>query len=105
MVIGSSFALALIPYIANAKQEKEEEKETIQEAIAISMYIADEVVVCLFILYPEMNMLLFKDLNGLLIMRVFIISIVLLVFLKKINAILQSYGHLFRTASYVGLLF
>lgn len=105
MVIGSSFALALIPYIANAKQEKEEKKETIQEAIAISMYIAGGAVVGLFILYPETNMLLFKDLNGLLSMRVFIISIVLLAFLMTINAILQSYGHIFRTASYVGLLF
>lgn len=69
------------------------------------MYIAGGAVVGLFILYPETNMLLFKDLNGLLSMRVFIISIVLLAFLMTINAILQSYGHIFRTASYVGLLF
>lgn len=105
MVVGSSFALALIPYIAEKEHSNKEKKKTIQEAIAISLYIAGGAVVGLFILYPEANLLLFQDMNGLLSMRIFVLTIVLLAFLMTVHAILQSFGEILRTALYICLLF
>lgn len=105
MVIGSSFALAFIPFLATTKNEEEKAIPIIQDALAITVYLAVGATVGLFILFPEANKLLFNDTAGVSSMRIFILSIGLLAIIMTVQAILQSYGERIRTACYIGSVF
>lgn len=105
IVVGSAFALSFVPFLARDGMTEPETNQIIRDAIAISVYLAIGATVGLFVLFPEANVLLFNDMKGMMSIRIFIIAIGLLVLLMTINAILQSYGDVVRTAIYISSLF
>lgn len=102
VVIGSSFALALIPTLAKAKTNDQAMRTTIQDAFAISFYLAAGATMGLITLMPEVNILLFKNEVGTSAIRILATSILLLSLAITGSAILQAQGHVRRP---VGWLF
>lgn len=98
-VIGSSFALALIPALAN----KSLEKQDVSDVLLISFYMAAGATVGLIILMPEVNLLLFKDLLETFSLRILVSSILLCSIVITVNALLQSLGMMIKTAIYIML--
>lgn len=96
-IVGSSFALALIPAMSNKRLEVEE----VSDSILISFYIAAGATVGLIMLMPEANMLLFKNLHGTLSLRILVSSILLCSIIITVNALLQSLGIMIKTAIYI----
>lgn len=98
IVVGSSFALALIPTVTAQRVDEEGLARSAQNALAISCYLATGATVGLIILFPETNMLLFQSHDGLQSIRLFVGAIVILSMTMTANAILQSMGHLVKTS-------
>lgn len=101
MVIGSSFALALIPAVANNALHKKE----VVDAFFISFYIASGATAGLIVLMPEVNMLLFKDTLETTSLRILVMAIFLCSIIITVNALLQSLGMMIKTAVYILLTF
>jgi len=89
-VLGSSFALALVPSLH--EQMEEEDLHSIREALFVSMYVASAATIGLILLYEEINILLFKDSLGTTVLQILSLSILLLSLSITGNAILQGYG-------------
>lgn len=89
-VLGSSFALALLPSLDQDRLK--EDGETIREALFVSVYVASAATVGLILLYEEVNILLFKDAQGTGVLQVLALSIFLLSLAITGNAVLQGYG-------------
>lgn len=99
-VIGSSFALALIP----ATSKKNINENNIVDALLISFYISIGATVGLVILLPEVNMLLFKNSVETISLRILVSSILFCSIVITVNALLQTLGFAFRTAIYIGII-
>ncbi|ALX50643.1 low temperature requirement protein B [Lentibacillus amyloliquefaciens] len=106
-VLGSSFALALIPVISaeKLKQRPAALTRSIRSAILISFYLAAGATVGLISIFPETNRLLFLDEDGTGPLRILAVS----VFLSSIGitaaSILQGLGYMKRTAVFIGATF
>jgi len=90
-VLGSSFALAFVPSIK--KQNHMEQKQSIQDAISISVYVAAGATIGLIVIYDDVNRLLFKDELGTSVLQILALSIFLLSLSITGSAILQAYGY------------
>src|SRR5699024_3581682 len=90
-VLGSSFALAFVPSIK--KQNHMEQKQSIRDAISISIYVAAGATIGLIVIYDEVNRLLFKDDLGTSVLQILALSILLLSLSITGSAILQAYGY------------
>lgn len=103
-VLGSSFALALLPAMSTAtwKKRTSEIHENISTAYACSMYIAAGATAGLFILFPQINTLLFTDANGTAALRILVLSIVLSSSAITLMAMLQGAGKMIETALAIG---
>lgn len=88
VVIGSSFALALIPNIVPGKGQTAE----ITGAIGLSTYISAGATLGLVLLFPEVNLLLFKSVDGTGALQVLVIATLLSSFAITASAILQGIG-------------
>lgn len=95
-VLGSSFALALVPEIAR----KKETTEVIKDTLTFSFYLAAGATLGLIIILPEVNLLLFKNTNGTFSLQILMLAILLGSIAVTSNAILQSYGY-FKQVSQV----
>ena len=104
IVIGSSFAVALIPVIS-ANKSLDHVSTTIQHALALCLYIAGGATVGVIVLFPEINLLLFNDMKGTTSLRIFALAILFISMIVTINAILQSLGYMFRTVFYILIIF
>ncbi|MDY0404039.1 polysaccharide biosynthesis protein [Virgibacillus sp. 179-BFC.A HS] len=106
-VLGSSFALALIPNIAKAhkKTKPSEMTDAIKIALAFGFYLAAGATLGLILLFPEVNMLLYENMRGTYSLQVLMASIVLSALCITAASILQSLGYLKRTAVYMLLAF
>lgn len=91
-VLGSSFALAFVPSIT--RQNVEEQKQSIRDAISVSIYVATGATIGLIVIYEEVNRLLFKDDIGTAVLQILALSIFLLSISITGNAILQAYGYI-----------
>lgn len=93
-VLGSSFALALIPEITSRKKEwKEKTLQTIKDTLTISFYIAAGATLGLIFILPEANILLFEDKSGTKSLQILMFAILFGSIAVTSNAILQSYGY------------
>lgn len=93
-VLGSSFALSLIPEIARKKEvSKNETIQVIKDTLTISFYIAAGATVGLIFILPEVNLLLFENGIGTKSLQILMVSILLGSLAVTSNAVLQSYGY------------
>src|SRR5690625_4918879 len=103
-VMGSSFALALIPTIS--KQKLQSNSGTffnpyIQGAIAFSFYLAAGATIGLMMIFPEANVLLYKDASGTMPLQILAIAIFLSSIVITASSILQGMGYIKRTAGFI----
>lgn len=98
-VIGSSFALALIPKTVAKKKNKSE----MIDAFVISFYLSIAATVGLIMLLPEINVLFFKNNVALMSLRMLATSILFCSMTIIINTLLLSLGNTFKPTLYIGL--
>ncbi|GIO24239.1 polysaccharide biosynthesis protein [Oceanobacillus sp. J11TS1] len=106
-IVGSSIALAIIPAISHQKLKEQRKQVTnyIQTAIHVGIFIAVGAVLGLFILFPEVNQLLYKNTEGTNELRLLIVSILMSTISIIGASILQSLGMIVRTAVFIGISF
>ncbi|WP_068675826.1 oligosaccharide flippase family protein [Oceanobacillus sp. Castelsardo] len=106
-VLGSSFALALIPSISKERlqHEKDEFYFYIRSALLFSFYLAFAAMIGLIILLPEINILLFKDDKGTFALQILVMSLFLSSLAITASSILQGLGYIKRTAIIIFIIF
>ncbi|UUI03225.1 oligosaccharide flippase family protein [Oceanobacillus jeddahense] len=106
-IIGSSIALAIIPAISyqKLKEQRRQVMNYIQTAMHVGIFIAIGAVLGLFIIFPEVNQLLYKNLQGTGELRLLILSIAMSTISIISSSILQSLGMIVRTAVFIGISF
>ncbi|MCT1901819.1 polysaccharide biosynthesis protein [Oceanobacillus sojae] len=106
-IIGSSIALAIIPAISHQKLKEQRKQVTnyIQTVIHVGIFIAAGAVLGLFIIFPEVNQLLYKNTQGTNELRLLIVSILMSTISIIGASILQSLGMIVRTAVFIGISF
>ncbi len=104
VVIGSSFAIALIPMMANNKSEGEK-VTTIQHALSLCIYLSASATIGLIVLFPEINLLLFKSIDETGSLRIFSITALLLSIALTLSPILQIVGKYWQTILYIIISF
>lgn len=105
-VLGSSFALALLPAMSTAtwRQKTGNLQGHISTAYAVSIYIATGATIGLFMLFPQVNTLLFTDSSGTSALRVLVLAIMLSSSAITLMAILQGAGKTIETALAIGCM-
>ncbi|GGB51159.1 putative membrane protein YabM [Lentibacillus populi] len=106
-VIGSSFALALIPSISKQKLEANpiQFHHYIRSTLKFSFYLAVGATIGLIIIFPDANMLLFQNDKGTASLRILVMAIVLCSIAITASSILQGLGYLKRTAAFIFIAF
>ena len=102
-VLGSSFALAMIPSIS-AKRLREDEVQfyqNIRSSLAIGLYLAVGATAGLIAIMPEANLLLFQDDKGTLDLQILVLAILLSSVAITASTILQGMGYIKRTALFI----
>jgi len=106
-VIGSSFALALIPAVS--KKEFKRKPNTfypyINNALLVSFYLAVGATVGLIAIMPEANVLLYLNDQGTGVLRVLVLAIFLSSMAVTSSSILQGTGFIRVTAVFIGITF
>jgi PST family polysaccharide transporter len=102
-VLGSSFALALIPAISREKLEKDAAAfyPYIRTALLFSFYLAVGATVGLIVIFPNANLLLFQDDKGTFDLQILVLSIFLCSMAITVSSVLQGLGYMKRTAGYI----
>jgi len=101
-VLGSSFALALIPEITQKKaKSKQKTIQIIKDSLTISFYLAAGATLGLILIFPEANLLLFENKSGTGSLQVLMLSILLGSIAITSNAVLQSYGYFKQITLYI----
>lgn len=106
-VIGSSFALALIPAISKGRLQDQAEKfnSYIQSGLLFSFYLAIGAVIGLIIIFPAVNILLFQDTHGTFSLQILSLAIFLSSISVTISSILQGLDYFKRIAVYILVAF
>lgn len=106
-VLGSSFALALIPALTKQKLESDPKEVStyIQSSLLFSFYLATGAVIGLIFIFPAVNLLLFQDLKGTASLQVLSGAIFLSSISITGSSILQGLGYFKRTAVFILLAF
>src|SRR5699024_9282958 len=106
-VLGSSFALAMIPAVAVEKKDRQKGslQGSIRSALSLSIYIAIGATIGLIIIFPEVNHLLFQNGKGSFSLQILSISILLSSLAITITSILQGFGYYKRTALFIFIAF
>src|SRR5699024_3557415 len=100
-VIGSSFALALIPAVSR----KLLDDHAVYDALVVSFIISAGAMIGLVVLNQEVNVLLIRDLSGTISLRILVISVLLGSVVITTMYILQSVGYMKRTAFFILFIF
>ncbi|MDL4840479.1 putative polysaccharide biosynthesis protein [Aquibacillus rhizosphaerae] len=102
-VLGSSLALALIPQVTKNRLKLYPEvfKAHIQSAFKISFYLSIAATVGLVIIFPYVNILLFRDDNGSFALRLLACTIIFTSLVITIASVLQGLGYVYRTAVFI----
>ncbi|WP_188456141.1 putative polysaccharide biosynthesis protein [Virgibacillus oceani] len=102
-VIGSSFALALIPTISREKLQRDHETiyHYIRSALHFSLYLAIGATIGLILIFPEANTLLFENGKGTTSLRILVMAILLCSVAITGASILQGLGYIKRTAAFI----
>lgn len=105
-VIGSSFALAIIPAVAKKnKHDIKEDKSNILSALKVCFYFAGGATIGLIVVFPEVNRLLFQDLKGTFSLQILSLAILLSSIIITGSSILQSINDFIRPAIYIVFAF
>lgn len=102
-VLGSSFALAMIPSISAKRLEEKQEAfyQNIRSSLAIGFYLAAGATAGLIAIMPEANLLLFQDDKGTLDLQILVLAILLSSVAITASTILQGMGYIKRTALFI----
>jgi len=102
-VLGSSFALALIPSLSKQKLEKAPETFSlhIRGAILVSFYLGIGATIGLIAIFPEVNRLLYQNGQGTADLQILVLSIFLCSLSITAASILQGLGYIKRTAGFI----
>ncbi|MFD1362573.1 putative polysaccharide biosynthesis protein [Lentibacillus salinarum] len=106
-VLGSSFALALLPAIPGEKLKQDTEAiyHSIRSTLLFSFYLAIGATIGLMMIFPEANRLLFQNADGTGTLQILANA----VFLSSVGitaaSILQGLGYMKRTAGFVAVAF
>ncbi|MFA1822379.1 oligosaccharide flippase family protein [Virgibacillus oceani] len=106
-VLGSSFALALLPAVTKQKLESNPDAfySYIQGTLLFSFYLAIGATVGLVFIFPETNTLLFQNDKGTTDLQILVVSILLSSMAMTGAAILQGLGYMKRTAGFILIAF
>ncbi|RLL41679.1 polysaccharide biosynthesis protein [Oceanobacillus piezotolerans] len=107
IVLGSSFALALIPSISRKKLNENRAAfyQYIRSAFLFSFYLALGATLGLIGIFKETNILLFQDSKGTLPLSVLVLSIFFSSLAITASSILQGLGYIKRTAGFIFITF
>ncbi|WP_404450812.1 polysaccharide biosynthesis protein [Virgibacillus necropolis] len=102
-VIGSSFALALIPNLSRQKlkQHPDETYHFVRSALMFSFYLTVGATIGIILIFPETNSLLFLNQSGTDSLRILMFSIVFCSLAITATSILQSLDRIKRTAFFI----
>ncbi|RDW15309.1 low temperature requirement protein B [Oceanobacillus arenosus] len=102
-VLGSSFALALIPSISKQKLEADPTTfyQYIRSGLLFSFYLAVGATIGLIAIFPETNRLLFENTDGTSDLQILVLSIFLCSIAITASSVLQGLGFIKRTAGFV----
>jgi PST family polysaccharide transporter len=103
MVLGSSFALAMIPSISQQrlKEKPQEFYQSVRSSLKVSLYLAVGASAGLIAIMPEANILLFQDTKGTSDLRILVLSIALSAMAITALTILQGLRLIKRTALFI----
>lgn len=106
-VLGSSFALALVPSISKQKLERDPDTfhHYIRGAMLFSFYLATGAAMGLIVIFPEANVLLFQNDQGTVDLQILVASILLCSLAITGSATLQGLGYMKRTAGFIAIAF
>lgn len=102
-VLGSSFALALLPTISQdrLRQQPTLFYQYMRGALLFSFYLALGATIGLVLIFREANVLLFQNEQGTADLRLLVVSILLCSLSVTAASILQGLGHVKRTAGFI----
>ncbi|SHG40696.1 putative polysaccharide biosynthesis protein [Ornithinibacillus halophilus] len=102
-VLGSSFALALIPSISQDKFQRDPKNvyKHVTSAVSLSFYLAIGATIGLITLFPLVNILLFQDTSGTSTLQILVLAILLCSISITGASILQGLGFMKRTAFFI----
>src|SRR5699024_12864445 len=86
-VIGSSFALALVPSVVHGTKDN---AQTIRKGLQFGFYLAGAAALGLILLMSEVNRLLFKTADGTMSLGILMLGVVLTALLITVASILQD---------------
>lgn len=98
-VLGSSFALALVPTIV--KEKLTDSIPSIRSSVKLSFYLAIGAMIGLIFIFEETNVLLYQDVKGTSSLQVLSIAIFLSSLSITCIAVLQSLGYFRRTGIFI----
>lgn len=106
-VLGSSFALALIPSVSKHAHQPSDRSfnDSMKSALSLSFYLAAGATIGLIMIFPETNMLLFKNPKGTSSLQLLSSSIILSSLAITVASILQGFGMIKRTAVFIVISF
>jgi len=106
-VLGSSFALALVPAVSKEKLKRDAKTlhDSIRSAMLVSFYLAAGATAGLVMIFPETNILLFQNDAGTNSLRILVIAVLLSSVGITAASILQGLGFMKRTAGFVVVAF
>ncbi|WP_067729688.1 putative polysaccharide biosynthesis protein [Oceanobacillus damuensis] len=106
-VLGSSFALAMIPSISKEKLEQDPTTfyKYIRAALLFSLYLAAGATIGLISIFPETNLLLFQNEKGTMELQILVAAIFLCSMAITASSILQGLGLIKRTAGFILVAF
>src|SRR5699024_341949 len=107
MVLGSSFSLALIPRISKHRLVDEAAVFVgqIRSALSFSAYIAVGATLGLILIFPEANLLLYKNTAGTGSLQILVVAILLSSLAITGATILQGMGYMKGPALFIGCAF
>lgn len=98
-VVGSSFALALVPTVV--RENLSSSRSTIESSLKISFLVSAGAVIGLILIFEETNVLLYKNASGTFTLQVLSLSILLTTMSITAVSVLQSLGYFKRTGIYI----
>lgn len=102
-VLGSSFALALIPSLSREKLKRNplEIHHFARSALLFSFCLTIGAAIGLILIFPEANLLLFQDKSGTESLRILMLAVIFCPLAVTATSILQSLYYIKRTALFI----
>ncbi len=100
-VLGSSFALALIPELSKKTKQNQ---GVIKDALALSSYLAFGATLGLIVLFPKINLLLFKSTDESFVLQIMMLTVLFGSLAITLQTVLQGLGYLKYVALNISLM-